>query len=412
MGAVNSASGSAAASTADACPRSFLDRHGFWIAPAVYLLTRVVVFFVAYTAPQHRDRPDGPEWWSHQPLMRWDGGSYAAIAIGGYPPGPPVPSTVAFFPAYPLLTRPLTRILHPHDALVVVSNVAGFAAILFLYAWARRRAGAAALWCVILISAWPAAFFLSAAYADSVLLLCVAASLWLLDRGRTMSAAAVTAVATATRPTGLALAVVVSAWAAIDALRRREPRRRLPRVALVGLLSVGGLIAHQAYLWHRYGTAGAFFRSQAEWKVRSGASHPWLRAVTFQPVVNGSLRPIKYLVRGQFHRLDEPETWNPLLNAAIVAIGVAGLVRSGGIPRVLFLLPLGVFLMAYSLDPVGGTRLISIARYQLAGVPSFLLASLWASRPAGRGPAAIVALAMMALQIHYVRGFVDWQFVG
>jgi hypothetical protein len=303
--------------------------------------------------------------------------------------------------------------LHPHDALVVVSNIAGFAAILFLYAWARRCAGAAAaLWCVILISAWPAALFLSAAYADSVLLLCVAASLWLLQRGRMVSAAAVTALATATRPTGLVLAVVVSVGAAVDAVRRRELRRRLPRVALVGLLSVGGFIAHQAYLWHRYGTADAFFRSQAEWKVWSGASHPWLRTVTFQPVVNGSIRPIKYLVRGQFHRLDEPDTWNPLLNAAVVAIGVAGLVRPGGIPRVLFLLPLGVFLLAYLLDPVSGTRLISIARYQLAGVPSFLLAAIWASRPAGRGPAAIVALAMMALQVHFVRGFVDWQFVG
>jgi hypothetical protein len=386
-------------------------RRGLLYAVGGFVLIRVIVLGAAFTAPQDRDRPGTPEWWPDLPLLRWDSGHYYRIAVHGYPPAPHITDTVAFFPAYPLLSRPLMAWLSPDVALVVVAHVCALIGVCFLYAWARRHGDErAALWCVILATAYPLAMFLSAAYAEGLLFMCVAMIIWLLDLRRYLLAACVSGLATATRPTGLAVAALVVFWVAVYGPRGRWPRR-LGHLVLVGCVSVSGFVAYQAYLWERYGRADAFFAAQASWPG-SQVEHPWVRALSLQPVLEKSFRPIKYALRGQFDEAFAPHSWNPLFNLLILALAIKGLIRPDRIPRVLFLLPVLIFMMAYLPDPVTGSRLLGAARYQLVALPCFLLLAKW--RPLHRYAVALPALtvALIVMQCHYIRMFSNAELAG
>jgi hypothetical protein len=401
--------------TIDGRMESAKDRNGsgWWcglaVALGVFLGTRLVVLAVASTAPQDRTRPGAPKYWSDVPLARWDSGHYRHILLFGYPKE--LNETTAFFPGYPLVGRLLARWMSADAALVVVSHVAAMMGVVFLYAWSRKRGDErAAVRCVMLLSAYPPAMFLSAGYADALLFLYAAVILWLLERGRYWPAACVSALATGTRPTGLAIAAIVVLWMWFYGPRMRL-RQRLVRLVLVGCISVSGLAAYQGYLWHRFGRPDAFFAAQAAWPTKS-AGHPWIRAMTFQPVIDRCFRPIKYAVRGEFDRALDARSWNPLFNLSMVVLGIVGLVRPGGIPRAAFLLPILVFLLAYLPDPVTGGRLLGIARYQLIALPSFLLLAKWGAFQRSRMAFGVLIVAMLAMQILYVRAFVNAQMVG
>jgi len=386
-------------------------RRGLWYAVAGFACIRAIVLLTALWAA-----PDGPDagsmpWWSEVPLVRWDSAYYLEILRVGYRPGPTIPHTVAFFPLYPLSARVLTHWLSPDVALVVVSHVAALLGACFLYDWGRRLAGPrVALAATLLAGSYPPAMFLSAGYTEGLFFLEVAAALWLLSRGETLLAACAAGLATATRPTGLALALVVCLWVWGREGSRRRAARWL-RLLLVGCVSIGGFLAYQAYLWGRYDRHDAFFAAQEYWPAKE-VSHPWLRMLTLQPVLENSIRPIKYAFRGDFDRLAEPRTWNPLLLLLVLGTAVAGLIRPGKVPRVLLLLPLAIFLAAYVPDPWTMNRLNSMARYQVVALPCFLLLAGW--RPLQERRVVFYGLVglQVFLQCIYARAFANWQWAG
>lgn len=393
-----------------------LERHGLWFAVAGFLLTRVVVWVAAYAAPQDRARPDAAgKWWSDVPLMRWDGGHYGHIQRLGYPPQ--INDTTAFFPAYPLLSRPLMLLFHPDWALVLTSQIASLIGVIFFYSWAKARSDArTAFGSVLLLSCYPPAFFFSAAYGDGVFFLCVALALWLLDRKQFTAAAGVCAVATAVRPPGLMLAFLATLWIWMRRPYRSWPRR-IGAIALLGALSVSGLAAFQFYLWQHYGRFDAWTAAQQSWSPKP-VPRAWSKALTLRPVLQPALQPFKCVIRGvrgepgAFAKLLEPFTWNMTFNVLILFIAGAGLYRPRNIPRLAFLLPILLFLIAYLPDPVTGERLVGIARYQLVALPCFVWLAGWSGLR--RWPAVFIALlaALLAFQTIYVAQFCNWILVS
>ncbi len=391
--------------------RGWLREPGVGGALVGFVCVRVVVWLAAWIgAPDASHAPEGA-WRTDVPLVRWDSGYYRCILVDGYPPGPPVPERVAFYPLYPLLASPLARYLDRDVALVVVSNAAALLGAALLFAWAQRLTDRrAAWWCVMLASAYPPAMFLSAGYTEGVFFLEVAAALWLLARRQPLLSACVCGLASATRPTGLVLAAVVFLWTWLHGQGRR-PTRRLVHLLAVGAVSISGFVVYHAHLWHRYGRPDASFAVQDKWRSET-VTHPWIKALTLQPVLEPALRPIKYAVRGQFDRLRQPRYWNSLLALVMLALGVGGLVRPGGMPRVLFLLPVGIFLMAYLPDPSGGSYLVSAARFQTAALPCFLLVATWRWWQRHRATLALLIAAQVVLQCLYAWTFAQWQWAG
>lgn len=389
-------------------PSSRLD-GGAWIwALAIFVATRALVLATAWLAPQNSALTQ-PDWSSDIPLLRWDAGHYLRILRVGY--SDQIDDTTAFFPAYPLAARPLAQLIGPEWALVVTANACGLAAALLLFRWASRHIGSrGGLLCVALWSCYPPALFLSTAYADSLFVLCVVGALLLLEQRRFAAGALLSALATATRPPGVALAlvVVVSAFAGMAAA---PLRKRCACAALLALVSISGLLAHEAYLWGRYGRWDAYFAAQQSWRPQRQVRNAALKAIVLRPVIVPALRPLEHVLKGQWQKLSAHGTWDALFNAVLLGVAIAGLVRPGPLPRVVYLLPLAVFVLAWLPDPVSGARLYGISRYQLVALPCFLRIAQWLGARHGTLPGAILSL-LLTLQCLFMAGFVNWQPVG
>ena len=202
-------------------------------------------------------------------LSSWDGNWYLRIVRSGYPRHvqPHVTYEVAdaraaFFPTYPMLVRAVDKVLPGGDttAALFTNFVLGAVAILLLGILAKRLYGQqVAAKSMVLAAMFPGSFVLSFAYSEALLLVFAMACLWCLMSQRWVAAGLLAALATATRPNGLALvlACAVAAWLAI----RRE---RAWRSLAAPLLAPIGFIAFQLWLGNHTGEARVWFRVQRQ----------------------------------------------------------------------------------------------------------------------------------------------------
>lgn len=209
-------------------------------------------------------------------LTSWDGIWYLRIVRRGYPEYVPSGITyddpearVAFFPMYPWLVRTVDRVLPGGDtfAALVVNLVLGAVFVLLVGLLARHWFGEnTARSAMVLASFFPGSFVLSFAYSEALLLTLAAACLLALTRERWLWAGVFAAVATATRPNGVAL-VAATAVAAFVAIRRSRDWRAL----IAPLLSPIGFVAYQSWIDRHAHETRVWFRVQGEaWK--EGAS--------------------------------------------------------------------------------------------------------------------------------------------
>jgi hypothetical protein len=97
--------------------------------------------------------------------IRFDGWHYHSIALNGYNYNPEKRSTVAFFPAYPLMSRWLASavVIRIEDALLLVSNAFLSVAFCLMAQYARLRAVPMwpnqVGWTLLAFGLWPSSFF-------------------------------------------------------------------------------------------------------------------------------------------------------------------------------------------------------------------------------------------------------------
>jgi 4-amino-4-deoxy-L-arabinose transferase-like glycosyltransferase len=145
-------------------------------------------------------------------LTSWDAVYYLGIAQDGYQAGPvngPYPEVV-FLPMYPLTVRLAAGPLGGDLMLagVVAANIAGFGAMLAVYALARRRlVPRSAMLATALVALQPGAVALSMAYSDGLFLLLTCSSLLAAEARMRPVAGLLAALAALTRPQGALLLV-------------------------------------------------------------------------------------------------------------------------------------------------------------------------------------------------------------
>jgi len=236
-----------------AASRLFYLVAGAWFAQVIPVST-----FQRLTS----DRPFGTfNIWAH-----WDGEHYVALAAGGYMQ-PPDNVSPAFFPLYPMLVRSFAGLFGGPLSPGALSLWGVLVSLLFLpfamyfvyriseHGWGQRAAKGT----VLLMAFFPAAFFLNAAYTESLFLALSAGSLWALRVRRDLLLACVLAgLATATRNVGVFLLVpLLYEW-----FRDRD-RHGWRAVYLA--LAPSGLILYSAYLWARFGNPLLFYTEQGRW---------------------------------------------------------------------------------------------------------------------------------------------------
>jgi hypothetical protein len=332
----------------------------------------------------------------------WDGWWYVGIARRGYRFfHPERQSPVAFFPLYPLLIRATARLVGGAVlAGFLLTVVSGLGAAVVFHRWCLTRFGSrTARTAVLLLLLYPFAFYLmGAVYADALFLFTAVAAFLALECDRPVVAGLCAALATATRPVGIA--VVLGLW--VLALQRRGVLDRLRgpdrtpwygllhllrRADLGLLLAPGGLVAFCVFLWIRFSSPFAFLETAgaAGWDQPAGF-HTWFKIHWIKAMWHGPW------TNGHFGHL--------LINALATFVVVAF------IPAVVRRLGwgYGIFaIVAVVLTAVSTKDFVGMGRYTLAAFPCFAVAADILSRRPWLARVALTACAaglLMLAQLH------------
>lgn len=338
---------------------------------------------------------------------QFDGPEYLKIAQFGYRYTPGVRSNIVWFPLYPLTVRAVHLVLQ--NWLVsglVVSAVCGAAAAVLLWRWldgqgmggAARRLAFCAAFC------YPYAWYLyGVVHSDSMFLLLVLGCFLLVEADRPVLAGLVGALATATRPTGMAVipAVVVLVWERRGLLvvpegatglvaRWRLPVRlvkeRWSAAMLAPFLVLGGIGTWMLYLGVRWGDPLAF-------KTNQTVYHP------------GNLPLLKraFLVRWRDFGDSPSYTLTITLQfllAVVVVLSVPAVARRFGWGYAVFVAAL-VAIPTVSTEDFMGT-----GRYLIAAFPAWALwGERWSDRRRGWVPVAASGVLMVLLSMGFARSW-------
>ncbi len=236
--------------------------------------------------------------WLVNPWFQWDTVSYLEIAIFGYSRDP----SVAFMPLYPLFVRWVAPVFGENYLLaaLVVSTLSCFISLVLMYElfvslYPQQIAGQS----VVLFMAFPTAFFLLAAYTESLFLMLVL-GFWILAlKKHWLWAAVLAGLATLARLQGAILSLVMLWMMLVDLVekpaldplvrvrqvgelftRYREKLLRLDNktVWLASLTPILAAMGYQAWLYlSGYGTITDALRKY--WKLETVA--PWTGLILF-----------------------------------------------------------------------------------------------------------------------------------
>ncbi|MFT4656108.1 MAG: hypothetical protein ACI8V4_000268 [Ilumatobacter sp.] len=202
-------------------------------------------------------------------LTSWDGRWYLELVRLGYPSSIPdnityeqLEARAAFFPMYPGAVRVVDSVLPGGDTLaaLLLNFVLGGIAVVLVGMLARRAfSTTVAARSMVLFAVFPGSFVLSFAYSEALFIVFAAACLLLLFDEQWLIAGFAAALATATRPNGVAI-VLACFVAAVLAVKTNRQWSALLSVLLAPI----GFIGFQLYVDDAAGERGAWFRVQRE----------------------------------------------------------------------------------------------------------------------------------------------------
>jgi hypothetical protein len=385
--------------------------------------------------------------------IAFDSNAYRYILLHGYPHGPQIPYQIAYFPLFPLVARmftPLCTLLlgadaAPRAAMLMVSNACSLIGLFFLYEWVASLINAkTAAITTILLAVYPGSVFFCAGLTEAPFFMLVTIAVYLLYQQRIVAAALVSALATLCRPTGVALALTIVAWTFYNS-QNLSGRRLLMKLMLIGGISLAGAISYQCFIWQRYHHFDAYERSQEYWDpsiypqggppqadeaappapAQSADQGQTNQGQTNQSGTNQGVTSVKatemaaagsdndyprYSAAFFISRLMKTQGWNRIIALALLGILIAAYFRPVGIPRVLLLLPLSIFLISYL--PNWGLRASSLFRYESASIPLFVVLAVWLSNSSRKTLLFTIMTLSMALQMYYAFRFSRGLWVG
>ena len=293
------------------------------------------------------------------PWQRWDTLHYQAIAERGY-----AAFDTALFvpPLFPGLMRLGSVPLGGSTLLagLVFSSAAALLLLFALYRLSRFELGdAPAAWrAVLYLALFPSAFFLFAAYTESIFLLAAVMMLWHLRRTEWVRAGAWAALASLSRLPG-ALVLIPLAW---EALRSMAGTRKVHPLLGVAVGAAGAL-AFPLYIWARLGLA--------PWTPLLVQAERFGGGFTF-PGVN-LVQAVRNAFGGPFFITDGLDIIF-LIGAIVMVVPVWR-----KLPRVY-----GVYYATYLalfVTRTGGTEpLVGMVRYVLALFPACIILGAWGAK--------------------------------
>jgi hypothetical protein len=202
-------------------------------------------------------------------LTSWDGAWYLELVRRGYPEMIPANITynqlearAAFFPMYPGAVRVFDTIFPGGDTLaaLVLNLLLGALSVVLVGMMARRVFSVeVAARAMVLYAVFPGSFVLSFAYSEALFVVFAASALLLLADEQWILAGLAAALATATRPNGVAIVLACLVASAI-AIKTKRQWSSMVSVCLAPV----GFVGFQLYVDSTTGERGAWFRVQRE----------------------------------------------------------------------------------------------------------------------------------------------------
>jgi hypothetical protein len=368
--------------------------RAFWISRLLVWLAGIVGVLVTGGVGDRADRADTLSGLLLSPAYQWDAGWFVSIATDGY--DLPALDATAFFPLYPLFIRivgtPIDAVglagAHSFELAGILVSLAAFVVALYLlHRLTELELGArAADNAVALVALFPTSFFFSAIYSESLFLAFTVGCLYSARRDWWWRAAALGALAAATRSQGIVLLLPLAMMLLYGPREDREPvsaegrswrprYRPSAREAAALLLVPLGVIAYMGYvrLTTRYG-ALAPFKAQDVWgrELKGPIVAAWDGA---RDAYDG----VREAVAGTSLLPDWPEgllARTSPLNFSALAFAVTGIVGAlRRLPVAYGGYALGVLIVSISFPPPH-EPLYSVPRFVIVLFPIFMWAGL------------------------------------
>jgi hypothetical protein len=325
------------------------------------------------------------------PWQRWDTIWYTKIAEQGYSR---VDLSTAFFPLYPLLIR-ISAPLFGNNGVaagVVIASVAALVSFILLYRLACEQFGeAAAERTVLYLAVFPTAFFLFAAYTESLFLALALGSFIRAKAGRWGWAGILGGLAGLTRPQGMLLLLPLG----IEfLLQSRRGKVSLPRIANLFTVFLGGIL-FWCYLAVKFQNPAAGLEVQS--LLRQPAL-PWESlGAAFSRLLSGStdLQTVLGIPDLAFTLLFLGLTFRSFFKLSPTYFAYMAIIIAP---------PLFSDTVYNPVSPVG-----SMSRYVLAAFPAFMLAGQMAVP--SRWLRRVVAFSLLLQTLWHIL-FAAWIFVG
>lgn len=311
---------------------------------------------------------------------QFDGFEYLNIAADGYWYRPGQRAPIVFFPLFALIIRAVETVVdEPIVAGVLVSAVAGLVGTLLYRRW-LDVVGVTAIarpWALAVLLVYPYGWYrYGPIYSDALFAALVVGAFLLVESDRLPTAALVGALATATRPTGLALvpALLVlaaerrgvltfvprprwPAWLRSQGLPSGIDRARWSRRCWWPVAALAGVGAYSAYLGVRFGDPFIWATSQAEYS--GSGPKTWFKA--------------GFVAR--WLEWDDPVYTLTITAQALILLGV--LLTAPAVGR-RFGWGYATFVVCLGLIPSFSSRdFLGVGRYLMAAFPTAALVGEW-----------------------------------
>lgn len=361
-------------------------RHVLVRIVLLVIAIRVVLYVIGVATQWLLGDPD-PFARSLSMWNRWDAPHYLRLADVGYRPRGEDRFFIVFYPGYPLAVR-LASVVFRDLVLsaLVVSAAASTGAAWLLYKLVRLDHDHPTAWrAVVVLFAFPTAYYLAVPYTESLFLLAVVGSVYAARTGRWPAAGLAGLTATATRVAGLALLPAL----AVEALRR--PRSAVLRKLSWCALAVVGALAYLTINWVVFGDPVHFLGVQRRhWSQQ--LVWPW------EPTVEAARQLLTKSPRDEFRLIYAGRLAAAVFGVAVLLWGRRRLRPTDQV--------YGWIGLALVMSP---SWLISLPRYLLGIYPLFIVLAVRVRNRALLAQVVIVSCAAQAYFFSlYARG--AWTF--
>jgi Gpi18-like mannosyltransferase len=253
----------------------FLKSKDFLGPFLVFFLTRIVLSILSFLCLtsltinlQYRFYSAFPLYTSANKFLegfiRWDASWYIDIVQKGYFFAKGGMSSIAFFPFYPLLIRSLqVFISDPYLAGILISNLCFLGALILLYKLVKIKIDErTAFKTIVLVACFPFSFFFSSIYSESLFLLLVVLTFFLLEKRKWLWAALAVSLASITRLQGIFLIPILVFWP-FTKIKNGEKDKLLLILASL-LISSLGLVFFVSYNQIKFGNGLAFLAAHLQ----------------------------------------------------------------------------------------------------------------------------------------------------